>query len=536
MKKNLKVKLVTFEDGIVCIGFRRISSFLKSQFPDVSTYIYNVSGIGVHLKNIFYAAKYDDVRINDELIEALGDADVVGLSGMSKFARHISVAIEKLRILAREKNINMPFIIWGGIHATVFPQDAIQYVDAVCIGEGELACAELLKRMELGLAIDDTPSFWIRKGDRIIKNPCIKLMGQEQLSHMPFQDYGFDIYYATHKELARLDKKRYFYQMGSKYTTMWSLGCPFHCTYCSNSRFIANNPENARIRYPAAEHIIEELILVTKEHEYIQFIEFEDDNFMLIEDEDIRLFCELYAKYVKLPFFVAGIHPLTLDRDKISMLLKAGMRKVRMGIQTGSEHGLSFYGRNTPTKKIIEAVDYLSSLYPRIVPPFYDIILDNPVESEKDKMETISLLYQLSRPFFLYIYSLRIIPGTSLYDFAEKNPKIKFIPVEKSYQLLADARYAFLAYLLALCRPPLFIFKMALALSRYNLITKPLLVLIKIIYIIKRGYWEMRISNLQPLCMLSPGIAYFLYSLKAKDKKSARMQNIPSPLKKQSSF
>ena len=49
-----------------------------------------------------------------------------------------------------------------------------------------------------------------------------------------------------------------------------------------------------------------------------------------------------------------------------------------------------------------------------MIPPDYDIILDNPVETREDVVDNLNLLYDLPRPFTLNVYSLRTIPNTEL--------------------------------------------------------------------------------------------------------------------------
>ncbi len=64
---------------------------------------------------------------------------------------------------------------------------------------------------------------------------------------------------------------------------------------------------------------------------------------------------ELYKKEVNMPFAVFGIIPNYVKEDKIALLVDAGMNRVRMGIQSGSENILEFYKRPTKLKKIHEA-------------------------------------------------------------------------------------------------------------------------------------------------------------------------------------
>ena len=49
-----------------------------------------------------------------------------------------------------------------------------------------------------------------------------------------------------------------------------------------------------------------------------------------------------------------------------------------------------------------------------MVAPAYDIIIDNPIETPDDTRATVDLLYEMPRPFTANVYSLRIIPNTTL--------------------------------------------------------------------------------------------------------------------------
>ena len=495
MTRILTIRLVTFGTSIVCPGFRRISSAVKQQFSDVVTYIYDVSGDKALI-------------INDSLLDELADADVVGFSCATQSAAYVQSAINSLKACTIR-----PLIVWGGAHASVFPEDAIKYADVVCIGEGEHSLACLLDRLSEEQPINDVKGFWVNIPNGIVKNASIPLMTGDELSKMPFQDFGFDIFYVTSMDMTRLDESQYNIHQGSVHTVLWSLGCPYHCTFCSNDKFIANNAGNAIVRYPSPEYMIEELRLVLKEHRYFSHISFTDDNFMLIKYEDIKLFCELYDRYIKLPFVVLGIHPLTIDTRKIDALLKVGLRKVRMGIQSGSERTLSFYNRKTPRQSILRANNYLASLYPQIIPPFYDIIIDNPIETDEDKMSTVALLYEMKRPFILSVHSLRAIPGTQLYEFAQKNPQRNFLPIEYSSEYIQDKGYAFLLYLLALWHSPAPLLNMFLYLSRSRYFSQPAFFIVQSLHAARVIYWENKLYGYPKSQVISRVFNRLIYKL-----------------------
>jgi radical SAM superfamily enzyme YgiQ (UPF0313 family) len=521
MSSGLRVKLATFEDGISCVGIRRVSSYVKTKHPDTQLYVYNVSGSTVHARNIVFDEKKPDtdhVHINSDFLDEVSDADVIGFSGMTKFLPQLRTTISEVR-----KRNPRAFIVWGGAHATVYPQDCLDHgADAACVGEAEHAFANLLDKYAAEESIEDCASFWLKRSSLrkrsgrlpmgngnsdYLQNPLTTLMNGEQLGSMPFQDYGFDLRYATHDGVQDMTKDVYIAQQGSKYMTLWTLGCPFKCTYCANNKYLENDKGYGKIRHASPEFIVREFENVVKQHDYVSYIELEDDMFLLLQLDDLKRFGQLYKERVGLPFFVSGIHPNTVRAEKVEVLVDAGLAKVRMGLQGGSQRILDFYKRGTTRAKILESSAALASFAPRIIPPFYDIILDNPIETAQDKEETIELLYEMKRPYMLYVYSLRTIPGTELEQFAKANPQLDIKPIENTYQALTDQETGFMVYLLALYRPSRPMLKMFRKISKIPLLRTPVFFAVRVMYLFKRAYYELKVKNLQPLSMVSPRLA-----------------------------
>lgn len=511
----MKIKLVIFEDGIRNVGFRRISSLIKSNYPSMTTYIYNAGGTAVLIKDILFQQKLnnlqakDDIFINPKFIKEIVNADVIAFSGLTKFARHIKEAASLVKLAN-----NKAFIVWGGVHATLCPEDAIRYADAVCIGEGEKSFLSLLKKIEAKEDIDNCRGFWIRKSDTIKKNTLLPLMDNKELSLMPFQDYSFDIQYVTNYSLRPMVKDIYISQLGSKYTTSWVLGCPFKCSYCSNSNFLRNHQDYAKLRHPPAEYVINEILEALEKHDYINHIDLEDDNLLMLDLDNLKQFAFLYKERIGLPLFVPGLHPSTVNSEKLDILIKAGLRKVRMGIQSGSKKTLSFYNRNTDPDMVLHAATVISSFTPQIIPPYYDIIIDNPIETEEDKLQTLKLLRELKRPYLIYLYSLRVIPGTELYEFAQKNQKFCFRSIEYTYQSIYDKQMGLMVYLLMLYKISDPLFSLFLKISKISYINSIFFSIFQILFLIKMIYYEAKARNYQPLSMISPRLALILYKVR----------------------
>ncbi len=63
---------------------------------------------------------------------------------------------------------------------------------------------------------------------------------------------------------------------GLGYSTLWSIGCPFHCSFCGNTKFIANDPKYKKIRHPSARYIVDEIKGVRARYSHVSQVSFHD--------------------------------------------------------------------------------------------------------------------------------------------------------------------------------------------------------------------------------------------------------------------
>ena len=519
-RKPIKIKLIAFENGLVSMGLRRISSYTKQFYDDVATFFYDAEGNSAFIKNVFFQKRENTFSMNQEFLDICAQADVVGVSCMSKWSDFVVQFIKELR----DRNPNC-FIVWGGAHAIMDPEHCIKHADAVCTGqEGEKIFVELLDKMHSKESYK-IPGFWFRAGDDVIRNSQSPLLTADELDANPFQDFSDEILYVTPDAILPTDKQTYLNVQGTKYTTIWSIGCPFQCSYCGNTKFLANDAKYGRARYQRPETIVTEIREILKKYDFISFIEFQDDNFFLIQEEDILLFAKLYKEHIGLPFFIPGIFPgLIRNEAVLDALIDAGLRKVRMGIQSGSEKTLKMFKRPTSRDNIVETANILISKYPRISPPFFDIIMDIPGEDEKEKNETLSLLQSFPRPFYLYIYSLRVIPNTKLYEYSLQHPELEFLPIQQSYGYTFDKKYSLQLHLVAIGAPKRWIDAVPGIFKKDSSLPLTLFWnLAKLVYFGKRGFNELKIANLMPVSIIFPGLLWHLYRLRLIRKHAALM-------------
>ena len=177
----MEIRLACVEDGIENYGFRKISSFIKSIHPQTKM-AYVPTGNLRSIIKVLTEKGAGDLKDSDILsvAEFLNEGDVIGICSMTQYSKTVKRIIAQIRILNPKS-----FIIWGGIHAIVHPEDAIKHADAVCTGEGEFAFETFLDLFKSGKEFKTAPSFWFRENEEIIKNRNLPLMTPRQMDNLP---------------------------------------------------------------------------------------------------------------------------------------------------------------------------------------------------------------------------------------------------------------------------------------------------------------------------------------------------------------
>jgi len=427
-EKKMKLHLVCVEDGLDNIGFRKFSGYVKSIYSETKITYVPVGNARSIYRVLF--EKHDKGLSSKDLssiAEFLSESDLIGFSSMTAYSYIVH------KIIAKIRKINpKAYIVWGGIHAIVHPEDAIKHADAVCTGEGEFAFKNFLEMFKNGEDYTTASSFWFNKDNDVVKNKNLPLMKPIEMNDLPplaYQDGEFIYHHGKgFKKLKHTDFVNY---TGLAYNTVWSIGCPLHCTFCANTKFIEYDSAYRILRHASPRKVIDEIKRAKVKHPHISTILFHDDSFLALKYKTLEEFCELYKKEINIPFCIFGIIPNYVREDKIALLLDAGMNRTRMGIQAGSDNILEFYKRPTKLKRIKAATEVFNKYKKFMIPPNYDIILENPLETAEDTRATVDLLYEMPRPYTLNIYSLRIIPNTQMAkDLEERGIKIKEIDVD----------------------------------------------------------------------------------------------------------
>ncbi|KJU82086.1 radical SAM domain-containing protein [Candidatus Magnetobacterium bavaricum] len=302
-------------------------------------------------------------------------------------------------------------IVLGGWQVSLNPEKCIDYCDILCIGEGELIIGELIECLYKKQSIDHISNLWIRAGSETIKNSVGPLL--TDFDTIPIQTYKDELsLFIDNNIIIQHDP----YLKSDRYGTFLGRGCPYHCTYCSNSYMAAKIYPNqwSKVRLRSVENAICELLEAKRNIMTLKYIIFYDEVFSP-NIAYVQQFFDRYLKEIGLPFYCM-FYPGTCSEEMAIILKNSMLAGVWMGIQSGSERvRKEVFKRRTNSKSIIKQAQIFNKYNISVK---YDIIFDNPFETFDESLETIELLLNLPQPFKINAFSLKFFPNTEITQMA----------------------------------------------------------------------------------------------------------------------
>jgi radical SAM superfamily enzyme YgiQ (UPF0313 family) len=220
--------------------------------------------------------------------------DIIALSSLTARVNEAYALAQQFR----QSNIT---VVLGGLHASALPYEAMQHVDCVIQGEGELIWEVLLKDYE---------------------NKSLKSL----YSSLSNTNYQFNFSAAKVPRYELLDISKY-----NRLTLQTTRGCPLHCNFCAASRTISTYKKKP------IEQVERELDRIFEIWDR-PFIELADDNTFVDKNWAKALLC-LFARY-PIKWFTETDISVAYDERLLEMLAASHCAQLLIGFETTSAKGL----------------------------------------------------------------------------------------------------------------------------------------------------------------------------------------------------
>ncbi len=340
---------------------------------------------------------------------ALSNPDIICVSTGESHYKDMELLCSTAKDLFPKK-----IFIVGGIHITLNAETIFNEkspFDYAMRGEGEEALPELINSIASGEFREDIKNVWVKKGNKIIKNPMRPLLQNFSLPHMDLDSWDFEKITKMRRGWVNISMNR---------------GCPFRCTFCHNLSEVrilqkdygtktSSNKDINYLRVRNIDNMIEELMWIKQTYPYVTAFSFIDDTFTFNRVHMLSFFYE-YKQKVGLPF-VCLTTVNNVDDDLLKAMKDANCDLVRFGIESTTEHICKeIIKRNFSKEKMVKVFKKCEQLQLRT---FSYNMIAHPGETKEEMESTMQWNAQL-KPSGIRVSLGYPYKGTDYYEIADR--------------------------------------------------------------------------------------------------------------------
>ncbi len=332
------------------------------------------------LKESTHSVETIDCQVQYGLLDKIryGNYDVVGISILTY------TLLSSLQIIGWIKKYSpRSKIIVGGTHPTIYPKEMLNLgVDIVVRGEAEKVLPDIINKVYK------------------LSGHIHKHIGYEQeLDKIPFPLRN------------NIDKYSSVFANGPATTIITSRGCHFGCKFCYRPVM------GKRIRFRSPGNVVKELEACLSRG--IKNFLFYDDTFTADKQRAIEICQRIRDSGMRISFDVRT-RVTQIDEEILRMLKTAGMKQIRMGIESGVQKTLNNLRKGITLEQITKAFKLCNKLK---IENFGYVMIGCPGETKDDIEETIRFVLKLN-PDFIVVSKFTPFPATESYtEWIDKHQK-----------------------------------------------------------------------------------------------------------------
>ena len=315
--------------------------------------------------------------------------EMVGVTAMT------FTLLDALAAVRLAKEISGKIItVVGGIHAFLYPEEtaALEGVDFVLQGEGELSFVSLLEEISLRRKPEAVPGVVFQRDGGIIRGAPPSLI--KNLDELPFPARRLTPWQRYSSVLSRR----------SPITTMFtSRGCPYRCSFCSRPHL----GKVFRFRHPA--NVVDEMQACQEMG--INEILFYDDTFSVNRPRVIDICREIIGRGLKIGWDIRA-RVDCVDEETLAQLKQANCQRIHYGIEAGTEKILKVLNKGITLEQARKAVRLTKRAGIQTLAYF---MIGSPTENREDVKKTMDFALELN-PDFVHITITTPFPATDIYQ------------------------------------------------------------------------------------------------------------------------
>lgn len=354
-----------------------------------------------------------------------GDPKLIGFSG-TNFVFRDTLAIVKL---VRERWPDVKIVMGYDFATLNYEKILREYpeIDFVIRGEGEVAYTMLAERVLAGrAAYTDIPALVYRTGGTILANATRPV---DKLDDLPWADRSH-----VRKTL----------EMGLAVGVFGTRGCPYRCSYCTTGQTAALMGQKG-YRERSVKSLVDEMEYLYRDHQ-VKHISIVDDLFVTkggpSQERAAEFAREMLKRQMDMTYMI-DCRVDSIERPLFELLVKAGLRKVFVGIESGSDEQLAAYNKRYMLKSgsPLSRLQILLDLNVKIIP---GLILFHPQVTPRELRATLNIIETIGYPGLYLTNQVKPYPGTPLYkEYEERGLLIRGEWPVMEWNFVEDRMYDF---------------------------------------------------------------------------------------------
>lgn len=363
---------------------------------------------------------------NDLLINTISSfqPDLIGFGCL--YSGHFP-DILSFSILVKEKFENIPIVI-GGIHPTIYPFEILSNCssfDWIIIGEGEQSITQLVNTIKDNTCeFEKIDGFAYRKNGDVYINPKKHFI--EDLDSIPFPAYdliNLEDYYVDTSDWHNPKKL----PIRTSIPIISSRSCPNRCNFCS--MYSVMGP---RWRPRSPKNVVDEIEYLYNKFDHRHF-SFMDDNLTFKKPHVLEICNQIIKRKLDIQFETPnGIAIGTLDQEVLDSLVSAGLVRISLAIESGSDFIRNkIMKKHVSKEKIFEVIDLLKEYKQLYVKAFF--LIGMPEETDETLMDTYNMMKNINVDR-LYISNVVPFPGTELFKQAIRDNLLLDVDLDNLYK------------------------------------------------------------------------------------------------------
>ncbi len=359
-----------------------------------------------HKKDI---AVLDEEVIDDleeETLRLIKESNGKAIIGISSMTPSIARSYRLAKTI-KEHYPDTP-VVFGGIHASVLPDEVLDSGVADCLirGEGEIAFLNVINSYEAG-ELDTSISNLSYKNEEGVNIHNEKAKLEKDLDQFPAFPYEF------------FSDPRY--DLGF---VLSSRGCPFDCIFCSQRAI-----SESLYRYHSTERVIADLkyLIYEKNQKSILFM----DDYLTGNKKRLIELCNaiIDAGLHKVCSFGGQTRGDSINKEVLQAMKDANFTSLMFGVETASERIMATLEKKEKVQDNIDAIKLTREMGFEVEATF---ILGFPTETFEERLSALNLAKEMKVDRARF-NNATPYPGTQLFGIAKEEKRLHTEPGWKNF-------------------------------------------------------------------------------------------------------